>query len=1003
MSILVPELVAAMLCAPLCAAGQLPEIDLFRPTGLPQRLAVAPEALTGLRAQHGPFLLRAVDTPRGRLDLTLERFDVLSPNARFAVGLDARPLPLPEVVFLRGSVAGDASAHVFLALGQRAFGRIERPGLPATLLSGRLDAHGGEVVFFEARPAAPDAPPVPVCGVTGPAGKDPHAGAAPRRGDASRLPGAARESAPAGGPRQAAGSPQPPLPGLQELELAVDTDVEFYELFGDLDAAAEYVAMLYGAISDLYMRDVNTRLELTFVQLRDEQADELPYHQNENPLPGLQSYWNANQAGVPRDVVQFLTGRRDLPYGGVAYISSLCNSSAYSVAGFILGELPDPQQPSGRLWDFIVAAHELGHNCGTGHTHDYGIDSCAFGGLQRGTIMSYCHTLSGGNGNIDPLFDTFVRQVMKDYIFSRDCIDDDCNGNGTEDAADILLGLSTDANSDDVPDECQDCDGDGLRDDLEILQGAADANANGLPDSCEPDCNANSVPDDRDIQLGTSQDLYLNGVPDECQTDCDRNSVADYNQIQADMGLDVNRDARLDTCEDCDGDGLNDLQTLDGAHDLWIGSSAGVLARFHATSGVRVVVGSVPDEAIFRDLRVTADGDVLAIDLAQNSVIKLDRNGSNLQHFIGSGVGGLFLPEAMTFSPAGTLLVCSGGSSTVLEFTAAGSFIREMVAAGAGGLSWPTGAVFGPDGQLYVSSRDTDSVLKYDGVTGAPLGAFVTTGAAGLSTPRGLLFKEDGNLLVASSGSNAILEYDGRSGAFVGRFDKGGQAEGFWFLSEPWALRRGPNGHVFVSSHQGNAAVHMYHAATGAFMRSFYVLGAPDMPSPTGFDFVAGDLADCNINGEPDACDILSGGSTDLNGDGRPDECPASGCNVADCADADGDGVRDDNCVYWSCQGAACVGTPIGFGDMGGEFGACMADGSTDGHDRFHALNCFSNQGTLGTPGYPCEAAPPAAYNVDAGGPFGSCAPDGVCDGNDAFHALNTFDGSSTCTCPSDP
>jgi hypothetical protein len=195
----------------------------------------------------------------------------------------------------------------------------------------------------------------------------------------------------------------------------------------------------------------------------------------------------------------------------------------------------------------------------------------------------------------------------------------------------------------------------------------------------------------------------------------------------------------------------------------------------------------------------------------------------------------------------------------------------------------------------------------------------------------------------------------------------------------------------------------MYHAATGAFMRSFYVLGAPDMPSPTGFDFVAGDLADCNINGEPDACDILSGGSTDLNGDGRPDECPSTGCNVADCADADGDGVRDDNCVYWSCQGAACAGTPIGFGDMGGEFGSCTADGSTDGHDRFHALNCFSNQDTLGTPGYPCEAAPPAAYNVDAGGPFGSCAPDGVCDGNDAFHALNTFDGSSTCTCPSDP
>jgi hypothetical protein len=86
---------------------------------------------------------------------------------------------------------------------------------------------------------------------------------------------------------------------------------------------------------------------------------------------------------------------------------------------------------------------------------------------------------------------------------------------------------------------------------------------------------------------------------------------------------------------------------------------------------------------------------------------------------------------------------------------------------------------------------------------------------------------------------------------------------------------------------------------------------------------------------------------------------------------------------------------------MGGAFGACPPDGTTDGNDRFHALNCFSNQDTSGIPGeqYPCEENPPSAYNVDAGGPFGDCDPDGVCDANDAFHALNTFEGSTTCSC----
>jgi hypothetical protein len=85
---------------------------------------------------------------------------------------------------------------------------------------------------------------------------------------------------------------------------------------------------------------------------------------------------------------------------------------------------------------------------------------------------------------------------------------------------------------------------------------------------------------------------------------------------------------------------------------------------------------------------------------------------------------------------------------------------------------------------------------------------------------------------------------------------------------------------------------------------------------------------------------------------------------------------------------------------MGSANGACSPDGAADANDRFHALNCFSDQSTTGQSGYPCEANPPLALNVDAGGAFGDCAPDGVCDGNDAFHALNAFSGETTCSCP---
>ncbi len=127
------------------------------------------------------------------------------------------------------------------------------------------------------------------------------------------------------------------------------------------------------------------------------------------------------------------------------------------------------------------------------------------------------------------------------------------------------------------------------------------------------------------------------------------------------------------------------------------------------------------------------------------------------------------------------------------------------------------------------------------------------------------------------------------------------------------------------------------------------------------------------------------------------------GCTtIADCADVDGDKIRDDGCVWWACEEGVCADTAVVFGDAGGQFGDCTPDGAADGNDRFHALNCFANVGSAGL--YDCEdqipSPPPAAYRADIGGAFGACAPDGVCDGNDAFAALNAFGDMTSCTCP---
>jgi hypothetical protein len=130
--------------------------------------------------------------------------------------------------------------------------------------------------------------------------------------------------------------------------------------------------------------------------------------------------------------------------------------------------------------------------------------------------------------------------------------------------------------------------------------------------------------------------------------------------------------------------------------------------------------------------------------------------------------------------------------------------------------------------------------------------------------------------------------------------------------------------------------------------------------------------------------------------------CETDCCEtIKDCADGDDDGIRDDGCMWWACESGICAGTDIVFADMGGPNDCCLPDGTADANDKFHALRCFTDTDISGSPGNPCEASPPVAFNVDAGGPFGDCAPDGVCDGNDAFHALNAFGMVSACSCPS--
>jgi hypothetical protein len=175
----------------------------------------------------------------------------------------------------------------------------------------------------------------------------------------------------------------------------------------------------------------------------------------------------------------------------------------------------------------------------------------------------------------------------------------------------------------------------------------------------------------------------------------------------------------------------------------------------------------------------------------------------------------------------------------------------------------------------------------------------VAAGAnGGLSDPRGLLFKPDGNLLVCSHSGGNVLEYNGATGAFIGRWNRNGTAS-VLTLDEPWCIRYGPDGDIYVSRshshraapgelHQTDARVYRFDVSNGNFVRTYLLGEDSGIDGSTGFDFMPGEATDCNQNFVPDTCEIAAGTVRDINLNGRPDAC--------DClADWNNDGSPNSN------------------------------------------------------------------------------------------------------------
>jgi len=223
-----------------------------------------------------------------------------------------------------------------------------------------------------------------------------------------------------------------------ECKIAIETDWQLYTKWGNLAACENYVFALLAAISDRYNTQIDVVLTFPYVQFWTTSND--PWSSQDTGgsasdlLSEFRSAWSGGNIPNGAHLAHFVSGAG--LGGGVAYLGVLCNkSNGFAVSGNINGGVTFPVTKGSNTWDFVVVAHETGHNFGTPHTHDYcpPLDKCyanCQGGTQctnQGTVMSYCHLCSGGMNNITTYFHPDVVTTMRSGAVSS-CIP---NWNGT--------------------------------------------------------------------------------------------------------------------------------------------------------------------------------------------------------------------------------------------------------------------------------------------------------------------------------------------------------------------------------------------------------------------------------------------------------------------------------------------------------------------------------------------------------------------------------------------